>query len=264
MKSQKRNFIIAGNWKMNPDSLADAKTIFAAISRKARSARHTVVVLAPPAPFLSAGASRSGRAGTAACLAIQDVSEHVSGAFTGSVSARQARSAGAEYAIIGHSERRKAGDTDMIVSQKVRQALDAGLRTIVCVGETERDPHAHYLRTVREQILAVVGALDKKQVRSLTHSLIVAYEPVWAVGKSYDTAPKPSDIHEMSIYIKKVIAESLGKKIGIKIPVLYGGSVDLENSKAILKDGGIDGLLVGRQSLDSKDFGGMIDYADSL
>ncbi|MBX4209582.1 triose-phosphate isomerase [Candidatus Parcubacteria bacterium] len=268
-----KGFLIAGNWKMHPDTLGEAKAVFASIARKAKSARKTVVVIAPPAPFIRDLGGKGGKAGKSGAkgnanggrpgivrMAAQDVSEHHSGAFTGSVSARELRSAGAEYAIIGHSERRAAGDTGEIVAKKAKQALEAGLRVILCVGETERDGHARYLQTVREQVHSVLSAIDKKLARWMT----IAYEPVWAIGKSYDSAPKPQDIHEMSIYIRKTAAEVLGKKSGLDIPVLYGGSVDAENAKAILKDASIDGLLVGRESLDPKSFGNIIEYADSI
>ncbi len=255
MKKNKKNFIIAGNWKMNPDTREDARRISAGIAREAKKARRTTVIIAPPAPFIRDLVGKGPLH-----VGAQDVSEVVSGSFTGSVSARQLRSAGAEFAIIGHSERRKAGDTDAIIAKKAKQAFEAGLRIILCIGENERDEHAHYLRTVHDQLVAVTTAVDKK----LGKSLIVAYEPVWAVGKSYDKAMKSSDIHEMAIYIRKAAAEIFGKNIGLKVPVLYGGSVDFENAKTILKDSSVDGLLIGRTSLDPKAFGDIIKYADSL
>jgi triosephosphate isomerase len=256
MANTKKRFMLVGNWKMNPDTLEEGKKIFGAHSRKAAKSEKVQVVIAPPAPFIDALASK----GSSIDIAAQDVANETRGAFTGSVSAQQTKSAGAEYAIIGHSERRKSGDTDEVVAQKTVQALEAGLKVILCVGEKERDQHAHYLREIREQLLAVINSIDKKKIQQIT----VAYEPVWAIGKSYDTALKPSDIHEMSIYIKKVIAELIGKKPGLKIPILYGGSVDFENARAILADGAIEGLLVGRQSLSPEDFGNMIDYANGL
>lgn len=252
----KKHFILVGNWKMNPDTLDDAKKLFSALSRKAQKMSKVSVVIAPPYPFIGPLAGKS----EVISIAAQDVSNEPRGAFTGGVSARQAKAAGASATIIGHSERRKAGDTDEIIAQKTFEALDAGLRVILCVGEKERDQHAHYLRAIRDQILVVFSKIDKKKASWIT----IAYEPVWAIGKSYDTALKPSDIHEMSIYIKKVISEVLGQKPGLKFQVLYGGSVNFENAQAILSDGAIDGLLVGRQSLDPDAFGNMIEYANNL
>lgn len=257
MTSVKKKFILVGNWKMNPDSLDEAKSVFKAISKEATKASKVYTVIAPPYPFISYLASK---ATPKISIAAQDISKHDKGAYTGLVSARQVKSSGAVSVIIGHSERRAAGDTDEIVSEKTRQALDAGLGIVLCIGEKVRDEHAHYLREIREQIFAVFAKLDISKAQWIT----VAYEPVWAIGKSYDSALKPHDIHEMSIYIKKVLSEIYGKKAGLKFQVLYGGSVDFENAKLILGDGAIDGLLVGRQSLDPKAFGNMIAYADGI
>ncbi|HVT75050.1 MAG TPA: triose-phosphate isomerase [Candidatus Paceibacterota bacterium] len=255
MNKAKRNFILVGNWKMHPDTREEAKALFAPILKAAKAAQETTVVIAPPAPFIH---DLTGK--EPVHISAQDVSEHAEGAFTGSVSARELKSAGAEYTIVGHSERRAAGDTDAIVAKKVAEALRAGLRVIVCIGESERDAHAQYLRSIREQIVGILSAVDKKLARWIT----IAYEPVWVIGKSYDTSLKPADIHEMVIYIRKVAAEVLGKNAGLKVPVLYGGSVDFEHAKTMLADSAADGLLIGRQSLDPKAFSSIIEYADSL
>lgn len=249
--------MLVGNWKMNPDTLEEAKALASSYARAAAKAPKVAVVIAPPAAYiadLGRGAKKAYR------LSAQDVDHRPSGSFTGSVSARQVKAVGAEYAIVGHSERRAAGDTDEIVAQKAVQAIDAGLRVILCVGEKERDDQAQYLRSVREQVLAVLSRVDKKKAPLVT----VAYEPVWAIGKSYSVALSPADIHEMSIYIKKVVAEAVGKEAGLRTQVLYGGSVNFENAQAILSDGEIDGLLVGRQSLDKDAFTSMISYAASI
>lgn len=245
---------------MNPPTYEQARDLFASIGRTLKKISKVTVVIASPAVFISLLGKKMISSAQGIRLSAQDVSEHPEGAFTGSISARQVASAGAQYVILGHSERRALGDTDAIVAKKVRQALDAGLRIILCVGESERDLHAHYLQYIRTQIMTVLTGLDKKLIRNF----IVAYEPVWAIGKSYDVAPKPADIHEMSIYIKKIISEIIGKNSAMKVPVLYGGSVNAENAQAILKDARVDGLLVGRQSLDAKAFNDMISYANSL
>ena len=253
-KVEKKNFLIVGNWKMNPQTKEDALQLVSSFVRKVKNTEHVSIIIAPPAPFIGA-LSKSK-----VPVASQDVSEHLEGPFTGSISAMQVKSAGATYSIIGHSERRALGDTNEIVSKKVKQAVHAGLSIILCVGEHERDLHARYLEMVREQILTAFALVDKKVIKSA----IIAYEPVWAIGKDYSMAPKPADIHEMSIYIKKIISEIVGKKDGIKIKVLYGGSVNAENAHAILKEAEVDGLLVGRQSLDKEAFGEIITYASSI
>lgn len=255
MTKTNKKLMIVGNWKMNPETLEEAKELFSALSKKAAKAKGATAVIAPPSPFIAPLAAKK----SPMILAAQDIAQEPGGAFTGSVSATAVKSSGARFAIIGHSERRMEGDTDDIVAKKVAQALDAGLKVILCVGEKERDDQARYLRTVRDQILAVFSSIkDKKKLSAVT----IAYEPVWKIG--VDSAMMPSEVHEMSIYIKKVVGEALGNKAGLKMQVLYGGSVDHDNAQSILKDGSVDGLLVGRQSLEAEAFGEIISYADTI
>ncbi|MDO8579446.1 MAG: triose-phosphate isomerase [bacterium] len=254
MFQSKKKFTIIGNWKMNPDTIEEAKSIFSAISRQATKNSKVMVVIAPPAPFIPV------LSGKKIHISAQDVAGEPHGAYTGSVGARQMRSAGAEYVIIGHSERRAAGDDDKIIAKKIAESLSAGLRVILCIGEKERDNHAHYLHEVREQIIGALSRQDKKKIQWIT----IAYEPVWEIGQSFDLALAPALIHEMAIYIKKSAAEIFGKKQALRLPVLYGGSLNSENATAILRDACVDGLLVGRQSLDPLAFGKIIEYANNL
>lgn len=250
--AQKKRTYIVGNWKMNPDTLDEAKALLARSAKAGKANPRVNVVIAPPAPFMAKVAGKEPVA-----VAAQDVSDKPRGSFTGSYSAFQVKAAGATYAIIGHSERRAAGDTDAVVVAKAKLAIEAGLRVILCVGESARDEQAHYLRAVREQIITVITAVAPRAAKNF----IIAYEPVWAIGKSFDVAPKPRDIQEMAIYIKKVCAEALGTEAGVKIPVLYGGAVSADSAPAMMKDGGIDGLLVGRQSLDVDAFQRIVEAA---
>jgi triosephosphate isomerase len=240
-KASKKRLVLIANWKMNPATLEEAKALAGAFERKAKKASRVSVVICPPAPFIS---SLVGNGSKVVRVGAQDVDARVEGSFTGSVSARQVKAAGAEYAIIGHSERRAAGDTDDTVVEKTLRALEAGLKVVLCVGEDKRDQNAQYLLAVRAQLMAVLCKVDKSKLKWIT----VAYEPVWAIGKSFATALSPRDIHEMSIFIKKTIADAAGKDAGLKAQVLYGGSVSLDNARDMLAEGGVDGLLIGRTS----------------
>lgn len=242
---------------MNPDRLDTAKAVFSASERTAKKARKVSVIVAPPAPFLSI-LSRGSKKRT--LLSAQDIHSAPDGAHTGGVSARQVREAGASYVIIGHSERRAEGDTEEMIAQKVLTAFDAGLRVILCVGESTRDDHGTYLQEVERKVASVFSVIPKKYISDI----IVAYEPGWAIGKGYDEALSPQGIHEMIIFIKKVVAESIGREEAMRIPVLYGGSVDFNNAQAILSDGEVSGLLIGRQSLDTDAFSSIILYANRL
>jgi len=210
---------------MNPDTLGDARSLFSSISRRTKRFSKVHVVIAPPAPFIFPLSGKKNN------ICAQDISPEPRGAHTGSISATSVHSAGANYVIIGHSERRALGDSDEIISKKVSLALSAGLRILVCVGETRRDSHALYLREVREQIVSIFSNLpNKKGIQWIT----VVYEPVWAVGGNYENIPKPAEIHEMVIFIKKVISEMFYKKTGLKMPVFYGGSLDVDNALTVM------------------------------
>ena len=247
--------MIVGNWKMNPETLEEAKELFSALSKKAAKSKRAIAMIAPSAPFISSLSAKK----SSIVVGAQDIAHESDGAFTGSISAMSVKSAGAQFAIIGHSERRAEGDTDEIVAKKVGQAIDVGLDVILCVGEKERDDQAKYLRTIRDQILSVFASIkDKKKLSAIT----IAYEPVWKIGAQ--TAMIPSEVHEMSIYIKKVVGEALGNKAGLKTTILYGGSVTAENARRILTEGSIDGLLIGRESHDAESFGTILSYADSI
>jgi len=248
---------IVGNWKMNPDTVSEAKSIFSASERIAKKVRKVSVIVCPPAVFvgtLSRGTKKK------VFFGVQDIHTAPLGAHTGGISAKQALSVGATYVILGHSERRAEGDTDETIALKVVTALEAGLKVILCVGEVARDEQGVFLSEVREQIIRVMSKVPKKYISDI----MVAYEPSWAIGKSYDTALSPQMIHEMIIFIKKTVSEIANREDAMRMPVLYGGSVDFDNAQAILSDGEVSGLLIGRQSLDSENFKKIILYANSL
>ena len=256
MAHQKKLYIV-GNWKMNPDTILEAKSILSSSERAAKKARKVSVVVCPPTAFLgtlSRGTKKKVFFGA------QDTHSAPDGAHTGGVSARHARVMGASYVILGHSERRFEGDTDELVAKKTLTALDAGLKVILCVGETMRDGHGAFLETVRTQIATVFASLPKKHISDI----FIAYEPSWVIGKSYDSALSPQQIHEMIIFVKKVVSEIIGREEAMRMPVLYGGSVDFDNAQAILSDGEVSGLLIGRQSLDIENFAKIILYANSI
>ena len=246
---------IIGNWKMNPLSLFEAKDSVKEAARAARRARGVKVVIAPPSVFLPAlAAKKSGL-----FFAAQDVSSLISGSHTGEVGAKMFRSAGASFAIVGHSERRAAGDSDEIVAEKFIRALEAKLVPVLCVGEKKRDQEGNYFGEIARELSIVLKAATKICVPKF----IVAYEPVWAVGGSYDKALSPEEMSAMAIFIKKTCAQFLPKEKAMRIPVLYGGSVDAANAKTMLSNGGINGLLIGRQSLDPRRFAEIIKLANA-
>lgn len=246
--------IVAGNWKLYITDSARAKKITSALRRAAKSYNGVSVVLMPPAPLLP---TVSSAAGTTIAVGSQTLSAFGEGAYTGYLSAGAVRNAGATWALIGHSEQRAhdiegapaAGLTDTMVAEQVRAAHEAGLSVLVCVGEVERDPHGAHFGTIATQLTAALKYVSKSGAK-----LAIAYEPVWAIGKSAAEAMKPADLEEMVIFIRKTLTDIFDRPTAIKIPILYGGSVDGTNVHDLLTQGGVAGFLVGRASTDVTSF----------
>lgn len=240
------SMLIVANWKDYVDDLIKAKKLFTTSKRLAGLTR-CAIVLAPPAPLLGAlSANNTSKVSFAA----QDVSTRAGGANTGEVTASAYAAVNASYAIVGHSERRSAGDTDAIVAEKLVRALAQDLVPILCVGERERDTEGRYLAFVREQLTSALSALTIKE----RAKVIVAYEPLWAIGKTAAFAIMPNDLAEMALYIRKVLAELLPGKSSSRSLILYGGSVEPENARALVAGSRVDGLLVGHASADPHTF----------
>ncbi len=232
--------LIVSNWKAYVESSASAKALVTAAQKLGKGSTHELV-LCVPAPYIGMFSGQKGFS-----LGAQDVSATLGGAATGEVTAGAVASLGATYTIVGHSERRAMGETDAVIIEKVRHALAHGLTPILCVGERERDEDAQYLKTVRSQLSSLFDALTQKE----RMEVIVAYEPLWAIGKTADEAITAEDLREMVSYIRKVLGDFVPGKAAAKIRVLYGGSAEAANAPVLADGSGIDGFLVGHASAD--------------
>jgi triosephosphate isomerase (TIM) len=240
--------VLAGNWKMN-HAPADAVAFFRDFLPLVPAAENRTVAFFPPA--LSLVAVREALAGrTDVLLGVQNVHWEASGPFTGEVSAPMAAAAGAVLALVGHSERRHVfGETSAETARKVRAVLDAGLVPVLCVGETLDERRAGRAEAVVEaQLAPPLEALRAEEAASL----LVAYEPVWAIGTG-ETA-SPGDAGAMHRAVRARLEEAFGAAAADAVPVLYGGSVKPENAAEILGEPGVDGVLVGGASLDPRGF----------
>jgi len=203
------------------------------------------VLLAPPFPYLVA--VRAAIEGSPVLLGAQDVSPHAPGAHTGEVSAEMLLDLGCARAIVGHSERRESGETDAIVRGKARRAVDLGLGIILCVGEKEeerlRGEEKQVVERQLREALAGVGAREAEE------KLVVAYEPVWAIGTGRTATA--GDAEEMHRFARGVLGELFGEGAARSIRILYGGSVKPSNAAELLGKDEIDGALVGGASLDA-------------
>ncbi len=252
MKKVKK--LIIGNWKMNPASTLEAKKIATDVKRGTHTMRKTQVVLCPPYIYIP---SLINFPTTSLFLGAQNAHHEAGGSFTGEVSFSQLPQFKVSHVILGHSERRAKGETTEMINKKLRSVVVDGMTAVLCVGESVRDNHGDYLSFVREQI--VLGLRDVSR-KSVDH-IVVAYEPVWAIGAR--DAMSPQDIHEMSIFIRKTLREVFGP-IADGIRILYGGAVNESNAKEIVQDGFVQGLLIGRESLKPKNFIEIIKAVDPL
>jgi triosephosphate isomerase (TIM) len=237
--------LVAGNWKMNglTASLAELKAMREAVD--AGKAGAAELAVCPPATLLAqaAWALKGGKVS----LGAQDCHAKDSGAYTGDIAAPMIKDAGASYVIVGHSERRQYhGETDAAVKAKAEAALKAGLTAIVCVGETRAEREAG-------KAIAVVGAQVRGSLPAggAPETVVVAYEPVWAIGTGL--TPTPADVAEVHAAIRKLLGEVYGAA-GAKLRILYGGSVKPANAKELLGLANVDGALVGGASLKAIDF----------
>ncbi|MEW6128239.1 MAG: triose-phosphate isomerase [Acidobacteriota bacterium] len=249
-----RRPLIAGNWKMFK-TIGQSLDFVQAFKPLVNSATHCDIFIAPPFTAIQAVAGKLEGANVG--VASQDVAaETGEGAFTGEVSAAMLKDAGATYAIIGHSERRQYyGETDESVNKKIRAAIAAGLKPVVCVGETllERDAGSAE---------AVVGRQLSEGLKNLTLEeaslIITAYEPVWAIGTGRTATPETAE--QMHAFIRSRVQEMFGNQIAEGMRILYGGSVKPDNIAALMNQPNIDGGLVGGASLESEAFAKIVNY----
>jgi len=251
--------IIIANWKMNPSSAKEAERILNGVKKTAVRLKKTQVAVCPPFIYFNNLRKIIGKSANLS-LGAQNAFWEIEGAFTGEVSPEMIKNYGGSYVLLGHSERRTLGETDEVVSRKTLACLKTGLKTIVCVGEKVRDEQGDYLVFLKDEIRNSLNKIQKRFLRNL----IIAYEPIWAIGKKDTEAMSPADIHEATIYIKKILSEIYGQESALAVPILYGGSVGGGNTGEIIKNGGVDGLLVGHQSLKPGNFSEILMSAEIL
>lgn len=245
-----RKKIVAGNWKMNNDyfeGLKLASEVIGMISDEVNS--DVICIMAPPFIHLNSIAQLiKGKKGIS--LAAQNCSDQDSGAYTGEVSAKMISSTGATYVIIGHSERRNYFAEDAVLLQKkVNIALQNKLIPIFCIGETlsQRESGKHF-ELVKQQLVESLFSLSTDEF----NKVIIAYEPVWAIGTGLTASP--AQAQEMHAFIRETIAGKYGQAIANDKSILYGGSCNPTNAKELFAQSDIDGGLIGGASLKSRDF----------
>jgi triosephosphate isomerase len=242
----KRTALVIGNWKMNPNSVSDALKLVEGITKKYKAQESVRVAIAPPALYISDVTKKIGK--KAIAVAAQNISTEVMGAFTGETSALQLKDARVEYVIIGHSERRAMGETDVQVQKKVQNALKNKLTPVVCVGERERDAQGAFYSVIESQVKSLAAILNATDIKKV----VIAYEPIWAIGTG--ATATPSDVKEMQLFLFTTLTKLYDKATAAKVTLLYGGSVKADNAALLQAEGGMSGFLVGGASLKAEDF----------
>lgn len=246
-----RTPLIAGNWKMFKTATEAAETA-AQLAKRVGGAIDVEVMIAPP--FTALASVQAVIADTNVALGAQNLHWEAQGAYTGEISAGMLAAAGCRYVIIGHSERRQYFfETDENVNQKVRAALEAGLTPIVCVGETEAQREEAQTFAVLERQMD--RGLKGFSAQTLAH-LVVAYEPVWAIGTG--KAATSAQAQEVHAYLREVLEKSYGKPLAKSVRILYGGSVKPANVDDLMRRPDVDGALVGGASLSAETFSQLV------
>jgi triosephosphate isomerase len=243
-----KKHLVVANWKMYIEDGEAAATYAKSLRAKMRAFPNIAVSIAPSfilIPRLVDSFKRSNIA-----VGAQAVSASLSGAHTGEVSAAMLKKAGVAFSMVGHSERRALGETNEIVRAQMFDLAKEGLGAILCIGERERDQSGEHFSFIQEQLVSALAGLPRKAISKL----VIAYEPVWAIGKSASDAMSSSEIQEAVIFIRKTLNGLLEPAVAKKVPILYGGSVEENNAGKILKEGGVNGFLVGHASAHLENF----------
>lgn len=241
-----RKYVIAGNWKMN-NTPAEAAALIEEMKPLVADAKCEVVLCVP---FVDIAAAQEAAKGSNIKIGAENVHFAASGAYTGEISAEMLVACGVEYVVIGHSERRQYfGETDQTVNLRTLAALKAGLKPIVCVGETLEQRELGYTETLlKYQTKMALTNVTEEQLANV----VIAYEPVWAIGTGVTATDDQAD--EGNGYVRAAVAEMFGEKAADEITVQYGGSMNAKNAEGLLAKHNVDGGLIGGASLKAGDF----------
>ncbi len=249
MKYTKTPLVIA-NWKMNPGTLLEAKTIFTATKAAAKKYPHIQIVAAVPALYVLELKKQLG--GSQLALGLQNAHEAPTGAFTGETGIAMLQSNAIGYVILGHSERRLLGETDEAIARKVPALIKAKITPIICVGERERDTQGTFYTLIEAQITTALRGVKATALKDI----VIAYEPIWAIGTG--KTAQVEDVFEMQLFIEKILTKLFTRAAARKVRIVYGGSVNAENAELLFRQGGVAGFLVGGASLKPADFTNII------
>ncbi len=237
--------LVIGNWKLNPGTALEAKTLYTDIKKKLPKDTTAKVVVAAPFIFIPELAKTPSEK---VALGAQDVFYEERGAVTGEIGAGMLASFGVSHIIVGHSERRALGESDEQVNKKVHAILKRRLTPVVCVGERSRDNQGQFFNDVATQLRALSKGLTPLQLQKV----VIAYEPIWAIGTGLTATAE--NVKEMQLFIVSTLTKLFERKLAEKVRLIYGGSVKDSNAAELYAQGGMSGFLVGGASLEAAQF----------
>ncbi|MFZ0566183.1 MAG: triose-phosphate isomerase [Chlamydiales bacterium] len=251
-KKSKKQILIAGNWKMYK-TVEEAKIFLKTLAPLIEESQATVY-LAVPFTAIHPMATSAEELKASIIIGAQNMNDASEGAFTGEIAGRMLKEAGAQFVILGHSERRHIFcESDAFINKKIKRAFLEGIQPVLCIGETlSQHENGKIFEVLEQQLLGSLQDLSKEEISSL----ILSYEPVWAIGTGQ--VAHPDDAETAIASCREVIAENWGKVVAKKVTILYGGSVNPENAPDLLAQRNIDGLLVGGASLSPQTFSQII------
>ena len=241
------NPIIVANWKCNPDNMRSALRLIENTESLLNKTKYKYYIAAPDTMIY-----QLREYDILGVVGAQNIDHVEGGAYTGQSRMSQIVDAGAQFTILGHSEARKRGEKEDDIAKKVGQAVQFDLKVILCVGESERDHNGLYLEEISRQVRVSISELPHDKL----NKIVIAYEPVWAIGAA--TAATTVESLEAAIVIRRELAAIVGLHNAKQTQIIYGGSVDENNAHYFISEGGMDGLLIGRASLDAEVFATII------
>lgn len=254
--STSRTALIVGNWKMYK-TISETEEYLSSLLPLVKESQSLIYL---SVPFTAIRAASEKCRGTNIHIGAQNMNDASEGAFTGEIAARMIIEAGGTFVILGHSERRKFfNESNELIHRKLKKCIEEGLMPILCVGETKEeheDKKVH--KVLKNQLNECLKNIDIESISNL----VIAYEPVWAIGSG--ETPSSEEIEEIHAYIRQLLAELWDESTSIKIPLLYGGSVNPQNAGIMIKEPNVDGLLVGGASLSPETFSQIVNFQNAL
>ncbi len=247
--------IVVANWKTNPTTLREAKSIFLGIKKQVLKLKKTKVIVCPPVVYLGELKSIS----TKIYLGAQNCFEQEKGPWVNKISPSMLKTSGVDFVILGHSESRKEGEEDGLINQKIKLSLKNNLNVVLCIGESKRDEDGLYFGFLKKQILNSLIGVSKNYLKNI----LIVYEPIWAIGKEAEGVISDKQLQEVVIFIKKVLVDKYNINDFKDVEILYGGSVNYKNVEELVATD-VDGFLVGRESLNKEKFKKLLEVVNNV